>query len=1066
MKRLWYRATTSKRSSAVLLCNALLVLTFTLSPLFVLVHASTASADPLSSATPVTVKGGGKITAAFIDASHVAIVATGNISFSYEDQQGNTFNTTTSLFPIQGVYYGPVSTYPSWGGDYSGYYPNTTTHYVFQNGQAYPGGSVCNNDEASLTIKSFDDNSGAATGTLHFYLPVEDSQSTSSTPTCEPVQVGVNSSNTDGITENVNIFNPSTGVGAINSLWIGAANDCGGSGDMSQCESLSYNTYHLADTASSSYFYESGGNIYASVYDTSLKATGGSSNFQLYQFSNPVKNSDGSVTYEQESQSPNDANYPVQDCPDRIVVPKGATGSYVNATYETWIQNNTSEGPVCIKNPTINNPRQTWPISLLTVTPETYLNTLAGVDTQTGTGGSGTQTGADTNQLPDCTSGGGSIFSYIFSFTKVLNWLLCAVINFALGTTTYMDNWIMSQLIVSAPTIFDTTAGTNGASYYTAWNSFRVIATGMLIIGGLVMIAAEAFGIELLDAYTIRKVLPRLIIAIIGISLSWPLMEFIINLFDTIGTDLGNIMFVPFASLGLSFGPSAMTGLAAMGGATAGILLLGPASLTFLLTALLAAFVGFIVLIIRQIVIIILIVLAPVAIACYILPGTQKGWKFWYDNFIGLMLMFPIVVMIIAAGHIFAAISFNSAKTASGGTQLVDQAMGLIAWFGVYFTIPMAARFATGIIGNVAGFVNDRHRGAFDRLKGVRQNATATNAKKIRNYSRFGDDSAVGRGVNTALGAISHPMRDLRRGRSGVQQGRQAGRAAMGAETLKNDAVFNANAHDDAFLYALSAGEERTQQKINGLRRPGASADDMAQAAMLEQGMATARGVKDHDSAGVRSAAFGALTQTGYQIGQGQTGYNEMAEIAADVTGARLSRDASGNVTGARGGDTGAWVRQMNNAQYNQGNAGRFDLAGVNNGQGYNRKMGLDKADPYTIGRSKKQTVREMGTAITEHVREGDRLTAAGDTNGAHAQYLKASQYKQEVQGIYQSAKGDVRDAAQKAYSDASGHDSLNTWESNPDNLKEASVWARNGRMSADDAARSNEKPPTPPPEG
>ncbi|HSX15594.1 MAG TPA: hypothetical protein VLF40_02280 [Candidatus Saccharimonadales bacterium] len=299
-----------------------------------------------------------------------------------------------------------------------------------------------------------------------------------------------------------------------------------------------------------------------------------------------------------------------------------------------------------------------------------------------------------------------------------LNWLICPVITIAAKAANVLDGIIMSTLDVDVAPIFDNT-NVPGPSkgYYTAWNSFRIIAVALMTIAGIAMVAAQAFGFEFLDAYTIRKVLPRLLIAIIGISLSWQLMRLAVSFFDTVGFDIRTLMYAPFKALGgtINIGVGVLTTLG-----VGALIFLNPASLTFILTALLAAFVGFVILVLRQVAIIMLIIVAPVAIACYVLPNTQKVWKLWIDNFLGLMLMFPIISALIAAGHIFSAVALRSGGGGGFASTLVAQALGIIAYFIPYFLLPLAARLATGVIGNLAGFVNNSGKGLFDRMKKYR----------------------------------------------------------------------------------------------------------------------------------------------------------------------------------------------------------------------------------------------------------------------------------------------------------------------------------------------------------
>lgn len=319
--------------------------------------------------------------------------------------------------------------------------------------------------------------------------------------------------------------------------------------------------------------------------------------------------------------------------------------------------------------------------------------------------------GATTNEEADLVDCGGG----------VLNYIICPAIELLYNATETLDGYITSALNVDTANMFERQSQ-QGESYYTAWNSFRILAVGLLVIVGLFMVVSQAVGIQILDAYTIKKVLPRLMIAIVGISLSWPIMEFVINFFNTVGVDIRNLLYQPFSNLNSSvnFGTGVLTTV----GTAATFVAMGPAALTYLITALLAAFIGFVVLILRQIAIVALVIIAPIAIVAYILPNTQKAWKLWSSNFFALMLMFPLIAAMIAAGHIVAAIALQN-------DDVVNQLIGLIAYFGPYFLIPMVAKMSGGMIGSAAGMINNLSRGAYKGLGAYRAQKGAEQREKL-----------------------------------------------------------------------------------------------------------------------------------------------------------------------------------------------------------------------------------------------------------------------------------------------------------------------------------------------
>lgn len=302
-----------------------------------------------------------------------------------------------------------------------------------------------------------------------------------------------------------------------------------------------------------------------------------------------------------------------------------------------------------------------------------------------------------------------------------LNWYLCPIIKGITGVVNGLDNAIIALLHIDTR-IFDERAQP-GSGYYTAWQSFRAIALGLLVVAAITMVIAQALGFNFLDAYTVKKILPRLIVAIIGISLSWEIMRFFVEFTNNLGFGIRSLIYYPF-NQGLSGSSTLELG----GGATVAVTLIAGAAITglgiigllsFAITALLAVAIAFLVLIIRQLIIIVLILMAPIAIAAYILPNTNGVWKLWQDSFTKLLLMFPIIMAFLAVGRVMAM----TATTGNTGTdlQFINQLVGFAAYFMPYFLIPLTFRFAGGAMRTLGGFTNDKGRGGFDRLRKFRQ---------------------------------------------------------------------------------------------------------------------------------------------------------------------------------------------------------------------------------------------------------------------------------------------------------------------------------------------------------
>jgi len=406
------------------------------------------------------------------------------------------------------------------------------------------------------------------------------------------------------------------------------------------------------------------------------------------------------------------------------------------------------------------------------VTAGTTIATAACADGQSKDG-----TGACTDNGEDTINCGSGSF----------NWVVCPFIQAAVKGAQQLDNFIMNTLDFDLEGTFDHTDVKNSAAngYYTAWNSFRILGTAFLVIAGLVMVASQALGFEFLDAYTIRKTLPRLLVAIVGISLSWPLMRFVVGFFDVAGFDIRQLIYTPFKNFGGSVSVSG--GILSTIAVGAALWVMGFASLTLILTVIMAVFVGFLILLLRQIALIMLIIVAPVAIACYILPNTQRAWNLWRDNFLGLLLMFPIISGLIAAAHVFSAVALKNADAASlaahasgpvsqltghGFTQMTrvvanfvgswtSQAVAIGAWFYVYFLIPTAANMAIGTVTTLIGRVNNPAKGAFNRLSKARGDAARGKLKKAQGNQLLPQTNKFNRGINSAASMLTDPGGNL-----------------------------------------------------------------------------------------------------------------------------------------------------------------------------------------------------------------------------------------------------------------------------------------------------------------
>jgi hypothetical protein len=382
-----------------------------------------------------------------------------------------------------------------------------------------------------------------------------------------------------------------------------------------------------------------------------------------------------------------------------------------------------------------------------------YNTELAGNSPASSTATLNTDSGAGS---PDINCGGLS-----------LNWILCPLEEGLSTAVNAIDSIINNLLEIDTDAIFKDCASTQSSSncktstaYHAAWASMRNIALGLLVVAALVMVISQALGYDFIDAYTIKKVLPRLIVAALGITLSWILLKFFVDFTNDIGNGIRNLIYTPFSSLSHSI---VLGWSGALGGtilAFAGAIFLGWAQLSFIATALLAVLIAVLVLVIRQVLIVFLILVAPIAIVMYILPNTKNIYDIWWDFFAKALMMFPFIAAFIATGRVFAQVATTQAQSSSSGTvsTAVFNILAFVAYFAPYLLLPLTFRFAGGALRNIGGFINDRSRGGFDRLKRYRANTASTRFKRAQSQSLWDNNSRIGRQANKLASWSTDPL--------------------------------------------------------------------------------------------------------------------------------------------------------------------------------------------------------------------------------------------------------------------------------------------------------------------
>ncbi len=353
---------------------------------------------------------------------------------------------------------------------------------------------------------------------------------------------------------------------------------------------------------------------------------------------------------------------------------------------------------------------------------------------------------------------------------SVLGWIMCPVSNLLDGAVNWLDNTIQGLLIVEEERY-------ENEGLFKAWKQVRNIAYIILIPIMLVMVIGTALGFEVFSAYTIKRALPRMVIAVIFITLSWYICTFLIDFFNVVGTGVLGLITSPFDNIqsGLrgalelagivkdggsadgeaaqGLGLVALVGTAGVVGFATGAVTLGIILSTLFSAALVLLFVFFI-LVARQMFILLFLLAAPLAILAWIFPGNDKMWKLWWSSFSKLLIMFPLVMAIIGLGRVFATV-VGSAASGDNDNQIVTMLIIVAAYIIPFAAIPFTFKWVGGLFGNLAGMVNDKNRGLLDRGKKKRAETRAEGWNKFKSGTGtgFAQKNAFTRRVGMGVGA-------------------------------------------------------------------------------------------------------------------------------------------------------------------------------------------------------------------------------------------------------------------------------------------------------------------------
>lgn len=310
-----------------------------------------------------------------------------------------------------------------------------------------------------------------------------------------------------------------------------------------------------------------------------------------------------------------------------------------------------------------------------------------------------------------------STIAQCYSGTGVLGWIVCPVIELIGNATGFLyNNFVEPALEVKAETIMSRDKG-----IYVGWAAFRDIANIIFAIFFIIIILSQVTGIGISN-YGIKKVLPRFIMVVVLVNVSFIICQIAVDLSNILGVglrDIFNRLPLPALPNGqTSVNPGSIAGsIVSMLGLAAGavaIFQLPVISATIgywilpillvLLGCLISVIFFFIILGVRQAGIVILVVLAPVAIICYALPNTKSLFDRWKKLFTALLLVYPICGLLMGGGEYAGALLMSIDTEGDMGFFYTLTAM--LVTVVPFFMIPSLLKGSMAMMGNLGAKIS------------------------------------------------------------------------------------------------------------------------------------------------------------------------------------------------------------------------------------------------------------------------------------------------------------------------------------------------------------------------
>lgn len=287
----------------------------------------------------------------------------------------------------------------------------------------------------------------------------------------------------------------------------------------------------------------------------------------------------------------------------------------------------------------------------------------------------------------------------------VFGWLLCPgqslITNAVDAFLGFIENSMQYTFLVDdvdVQTKDGSTVKVGKTSIKEVWGKFVNIANIIFAVAFLIMIYSMATSTGLSN-YHVKKILPRIIIMVVIVNLSFYICAAAADISNIIGYNISRFIQDIIPNTGVTRGmfdmfASSMTSVLI---AVLSVFFFGGTLLLSLIIIILA--VAF-----RQVLLTVLVIISPIAFALYLLPNTEKWGKKWTDLFIRLLIIYPAFGLVWGVSRLLATTFENIGSTGSSSSiQIPGSIMSVVCGAAPAIALIPLFKMSGSVMGAVLG---------------------------------------------------------------------------------------------------------------------------------------------------------------------------------------------------------------------------------------------------------------------------------------------------------------------------------------------------------------------------